>query len=96
MTYVIYPINSSKPILVDKEGYELCKKYKWRVSKKGYAKATEIGMMHRYITSCPPNKEVHHIDKQKLNNKKSNLLVCTREEHVAIHREEYNKPRKKS
>lgn len=72
--------------MVDKEGYELCKKYKWRISKKGYAKATEIGMMHRYITSCPPDKEVHHIDFKKLNNQKNNLQVVTRSEHVEIHK----------
>lgn len=37
----------------------------------------------RYLT---PNEIVHHIDSNKLNNKISNLLLCTQADHTKLHK----------
>jgi len=48
---------------------------------------------HRYVMSqhlgrlLTAKEIVHHIDEDKLNNELSNLLVCSRAEHINLHRE---------
>lgn len=65
---------------IDLEDYEKIKKHQWYISKTGYAK-TKIKnkdmSVHRLITNCDSNLTVDHIDNDKLNNKKSNLRMCT-------------------
>lgn len=86
MKYYIPLINSELVAIVDKKGYELCKKYKWKINKKGYATCPGIGRMHRLITSCPKGMEVHHKNHNKLDNRRSNLQNVTPEQHKEIHR----------
>ena len=38
--------------------------------------------MHRLIMNPPKGMDVHHIDHDGLNNRKSNLVVCTRRENM--------------
>ncbi len=33
--------------------------------------------LHRFITNCPPDKVVDHLDFDTLNNRENNLKVCT-------------------
>lgn len=42
--------------------------------------------MHRQIMHCPPNRVVHHINKNGLDNRKANLLVCTEDQHRELHK----------
>lgn len=70
---------------VDDEDYEELAQFKWHVCNgyasrysrmiKGHRKRIH---MHRLITLCPDNLEVDHIDRNRLNNQKSNLRVCDR------------------
>jgi len=32
--------------------------------------------MHRQITHCPPGLQVHHLNRNSLDNRRSNLLIC--------------------
>lgn len=48
----------------------------------------------RLVASCflgnVSNKEVHHIDGNRLNNKVTNLSIVTKEEHINVHKLESN------
>lgn len=68
---------------IDKEDIEKVSKYKWHISN-GYARATtrengrvETIRMHRLIMNAKPKTHVDHINRNKLDNRKFNLRICT-------------------
>lgn len=73
---------------VDDADYEYLSQWKWSYSS-GYAirkqfvdgKPRRI-YMHRFIANPPAGFEVDHIDRNKLNNCRSNLRICTRSENA--------------
>jgi len=77
-----------KYAIVDAEDYHWLSSYKWCAvehSRCWYAKTLRRdGMplsMHRLITGAPKGLFVDHRDHNGLNNRKSNLRVCTRKEN---------------
>ena len=64
--------------IVDAEDYEKLAKFRWKVAN-GYGKlATHEGtLMHRMITDAPPECSIDHANHVKLDNRKSNLRVCS-------------------
>lgn len=76
--YVFYSIPQNIPYIIDKESYDLCKQYHWTTDMDGYAVATKQNIhisLHRLIMGCTKgdNKIVDHINRNKLDNRKSNL-----------------------
>lgn len=78
-------LTKGKTTTVDDEDYNYLNSFNWHYST-GYAmrqpprkkgKRTPI-LMHREITNCPKEKEVDHINGDKLDNRKKNLRICTR------------------
>lgn len=68
--------------MVDNEDFKALSKYSWtfRLLKKrvGYAYRTEYGdtvLMHRQIVDAKEDDVVIHLDKNGLNNQRSNLKV---------------------
>ena len=69
---------------IDLDDYEKVKDIKWCLAADGYAFNYKVGKLHRFIY---PNKDeikgkmVDHIDRDKLNNRKSNLRPATASEN---------------
>jgi len=75
--------------LVDDEDFEYLNQWKWVSHSKKYAlRYTYINKkmiaiyMHRLIMNCPKGMEIDHIDRNGLNNQKSNLRICTHQQNL--------------
>jgi len=67
--------------IIDLDDVEKCSKYGWALSSKnGYVKnrSSQIGKLHRFILNYYGKKEVDHINRDKLDNRKSNLRIVDR------------------
>jgi hypothetical protein len=73
-------------VLVDAADFEQVGRHTWHVSGgSDYARATVGGKtvaMHRLIMNAPPGKVVDHINGHRLDNRRSNLRICTRAENL--------------
>lgn len=78
------PLTQNKKALVDDDDIELLSKHTWCAwwsGRRWYAQCRfqrKVIYMHRLVTNASNGLEVDHIDKDGLNNQKSNLRVCTR------------------
>lgn len=74
-------INKVNERTIDDKGYY----------RDGYQKLIHRQVAYNYIYSYPeyPHRfgeyDVHHIDRNKLNNSVNNLQILTREQHIKIH-----------
>ena len=72
---------AGKHVLVDASDFESLNKYKWSLLSTGYACRNESKrgflLMHREIAGTPKGKATDHINLNKLDNRRSNLRVCT-------------------
>lgn len=79
---------------VDKEDFAKVNKFKWHVfAQKGYAGRDERKggnkrkiLMHRFILNAPKGLEVDHINGNPLDNRKSNLRLCTHQQNCSNHK----------
>jgi hypothetical protein len=97
-------LTQGKRAIVDDEDYEWLSHFKWHVSNN-YAvrhnselyKATgkrRLLPMHRVLLNPPANMYVDHINGDKLDNRKSNLRVCTkRQNNINVNRKDNRKYR---
>ena len=87
------PLSRGKVALVDDVDLPKVLGYGWYANHSNdnrfYAVATKrIGgvpktlRMHRVIMSCPPNMHVDHINGDTLDNRRSNLRICTVAENM--------------
>lgn len=86
---------------IDLEDIEKIKPYRWCPYKSPYSDNFYVQStgrknfsripLHRFITDCPKGKEVDHINHNGLDNRKSNLRVCTSlENKIKEYRERYD------
>ena len=84
----LIPLTQGKFAIVDAADYEWLSQYKWFVKKRkntSYAESKKKGKtvkMHRLITGAPPHLFVDHIDNNGLNNRRSNLRLCTQQQNI--------------
>jgi len=81
--------------LLDNDDYESIRRYTWKLEQSGHCfyavRRDKTGgkcltfKMHREIMHTPFGYEVHHINHNTLDNRKSNLENLTADEHRAAH-----------
>lgn len=82
------PLTKGKVAIVDVEDYEWLSEHKWWTSTKSsgfYACRQENNAkiyMHRIIIKAPQGLFVDHIDRNGLNNRRSNLRLCTISQNI--------------
>ena len=89
------PVGRDYFAIVSPEDYESLRKYCWHARKskskwyairkvrtKGHCKTI---FMHREIMNCPPNMDVHHLNRVTFDNRRGNLLILSPKEHHEIH-----------
>lgn len=81
--------------LYDKEDQSIVDSYNWAIGRNGYVVSSKyvkgsgrknqknISLyFHRLITNAPKGKVIDHINRNKLDNRKENLRVCTQRENM--------------
>lgn len=84
--YII--LNNGQKTIVDEEDFESFGKYKWCLNNSGYVfgygPCKKVNSLHRYIMSKIHNikdKDIDHINKNKLDNRKFNLRICNKSQN---------------
>lgn len=85
----LIPLTKGKFAKVDDEDYKSLSKYKTSIYLGNY-KQREI-TMHRMIMNTPKGMDTDHINHDSLDNRRSNLRICTHVENC--HNSRYNKKR---
>lgn len=71
--------------LVDDEDFESVSQYRWLLDNKGYVRATistyRVVGLHQFIMKPPRGMMVDHVHGNPLDNRRSELRVCTRSEN---------------
>lgn len=82
--------NNKGIALIDDEDFNIINKYKWHIKSGGYAnttfknsdgKLTRITMHKLIMGEVSNNLEIDHKNRNKLDNRRSNLRFCTRSEN---------------
>ena len=82
-------LNTGEITLVDDEDFERLTKYSWwaHLRRKGTSNARakikgKDTLMHRFIMNAQKGQIIDHIDRNPLNNQKSNLRFCSNSQNL--------------
>lgn len=82
------PLTQGKFALVSKDDYERLSAFKWHVDNKGYARRNIIvggrrwyEYIHQVVNKTPKGFDTDHINRDKLDNRPSNLRTVTRSQN---------------
>lgn len=91
MAYKVIKTARGEEILVSSDDFSLVKDYAWNTNSTGYAYAYVRGSgranhktitMHRLIMGFPDGKRIDHKNRNKLDNRRSNLRICTNSQNL--------------
>lgn len=74
--------NEKARALIDLEDIEKVKNEDWHKTNGGYVLNSKGKQMHRIIIDCPENKFIDHINHNKLDNRKHNLRIVTKQQNA--------------
>ena len=78
-------LSKNKRAIVDDEDFDLVNQFKWCCNTENYAmRSSKDGnsrWMHRLIINTPKGKQTDHINGNRLDNRKSNLRICTHQQN---------------
>lgn len=83
-----------KCTIIDSEDLELLSKYSWNFGYHGYAVTTinkKFYNLHQLLFKIPKGKMIDHINHNKLDNRKSNLRICTNAQNQWNQKKKLNK-----
>lgn len=82
--YYLGYIDDDITFKIDKDDYEKCKNFTWRINKQGYIETRYYSkriFLHRYVMNVHNekwiNNNIDHINHDKLDNRKLNLRIVT-------------------
>jgi len=77
--YKLIPLdnNNNSFCKVSNEDFETLSRHVWSKGKNGYASNHALGLMHRYLLKPGDNMFVDHINRDTLDNRRSNLRECS-------------------
>lgn len=77
----------TQKVLIDKEDVSKVSQFQWCIDKVGenkfyistnlYNQTHKKLYLHRYVTNCPNDNCIDHINHNRFDNRKSNLKICT-------------------
>ncbi len=75
--------------LIDKDDYEFCSKYQWKINNNGYVTVGDTNhpsaLLHRLIIDVPPDNQVDHKNGCRNDCRKENLRICPGAENTYNH-----------
>lgn len=81
--YKLIPLTRGKFAKVSNEDFDKVKDIPWNCSEYGYAVNREKGKMHRFLMNCEEGREVDHINRDGLDNRRSNLREANRSQNAS-------------
>lgn len=93
--FACIPLTGGLVTLVSIEDLDWLSRWKWKAVRSSFCfyacrdivlNGTEIRLrMHRVICKCPDGFVVHHKNRRSLDNRRSNLMIVTDEQHHKFH-----------
>ena len=88
MKYILLT-NSTLKAIIDDDDFEVVSRSRWNLNlAKGYAyRAIRVNgkictvYMHRLVAKTPIGMQTDHINRDRLDNRKENLRICTNQEN---------------
>src|SRR5882724_3552599 len=87
---VLLPLSKGAITQIDSDDLPRVGKHTWYCSTNGYAVRNVGILLHRVIVSAPDGSDVDHINGDKLDNRKTNLRICSRQANLRNQKKRQN------